>query len=135
MICTHILPDVRAISEHVVILANGHVQVAERLEVLSRPSSPAIQVRTNELDYQNFSACLTAWQLDVKVQEGGLLSVSGDVPAGCDSLTAAIWKAAAQSDVGLRSLSPAKNSLEEIFIQTVKAAESVPERENQNATA
>src|SRR5688500_1878941 len=45
LICTHILPDVQAISDSVVILARGRVQVSERLSILSRPASPSLEVR------------------------------------------------------------------------------------------
>src|SRR5258708_32814681 len=45
LICTHILPDVQSISDSVVILARGRVQVSERLAKLSRPATPALEVR------------------------------------------------------------------------------------------
>ena len=46
IISTHILPDVRATCDLVVILAQGEVRVVDTLESLSCPSSPAVQVRT-----------------------------------------------------------------------------------------
>ena len=45
VICTHILPDVQAVSDSVVILANGMVRVSDRLQELSRPAEPAVNVR------------------------------------------------------------------------------------------
>ncbi len=41
LLCTHILPDVQTISDAVVILARGRVQVADRLQELSRPTKPS----------------------------------------------------------------------------------------------
>ena len=45
LLCTHILPDVQAVSESVVILANGEVRVSDRLGELSQPAEPAVKVR------------------------------------------------------------------------------------------
>ena len=36
----------------------------------------------------------------------------------------AVWELAQQADVALQNIRPAKNSLEEIFIDTVKEAEN-----------
>ena len=45
LVSTHILPDVQAICDTVIILAKGRVRLVEKLSVLSRPVSPAFHVR------------------------------------------------------------------------------------------
>ena len=50
LLCTHILPDVQSISDSVVILARGRVQVSESLAELSRPATPSLQVRIAGID-------------------------------------------------------------------------------------
>lgn len=115
LICTHILPDVQAVSDAVIILAAGRVRVADRLSELSRPVEPAIQIRLLDAPdgfvQQLASAGLTAAQ-----SEQGMLVVRGPER----ELTKTIWRAAQQSGATIKSLSPSRNSLEEIFLKAVQ---------------
>ena len=45
LLCTHILPDVQSISDSVVILARGRIQVSQTLAELSRPAIPSLELR------------------------------------------------------------------------------------------
>jgi ABC-2 type transport system ATP-binding protein len=45
IISTHILPDVQASCDQVIILARGRVVVADRLDALNRPTSPGYTIR------------------------------------------------------------------------------------------
>ena len=46
VLCTHILQDVQVVSDAVVILGEGRVRVADRLDALAQRESPAVHVRT-----------------------------------------------------------------------------------------
>ena len=115
LLCTHILPDVQAVSDSVVILATGTVRVSDRLTELSRPAEPAINVRiigdtgafVNELASQGFQADEMAV---------GAFVIRGPV----DQLSTKVWQIAAQTDVVVRSLAPSRNSLEDIFLRAVQ---------------
>lgn len=115
IVCTHILPDVQAVSDSVVILADGEVRVADRLENLSIPESPAIHVRT-------------IGSPDALMKELASMGVSADVSdinqlsVACHSEDdiAAVWKAAAKADTLIRSINPARNSMESIFLNAVR---------------
>jgi ABC-2 type transport system ATP-binding protein len=115
LICTHILPDVQAVSDSVVILVRGSVQVAERLDVLSRPAEPGVHVRLLG-DEDNFCRALTAHGLKVEPAQQGALKISGPQ----EQVEDVVWNAARQSGVGLKSLTPSRNSLEEIFLNAVR---------------
>ena len=119
ILCTHILPDVQAVSDAVVILAKGRIRVSERLDVLSRPASPSIQVRV----FGQPDALVERIQAaGVGVQTGsdGTLTI-----AGYDTdISAQIWNWARDCGVGVRSLTPAKNSLEQIFVEAVREKQS-----------
>jgi ABC-2 type transport system ATP-binding protein len=115
ILCTHILPDVQRLSDTVVILAAGRVRVAERLEVLCRPTSPAWHFRTLG-EAGGLVDRMRGEGLDVHVAADGTISVSGahiDLPSH-------LWQWARETRVGLRRVTPATNSLEEIFLQAIR---------------
>lgn len=113
IVCTHILPDVQAVSDAVVILARGRVCVADSLQHLSRLESPAIHVRTIGSSVP-LAEKLRADGFSVEERDHGELTIFG---AGT---TAAVWKAAEQSGTVVRSMTPAANSMEAIFLDAVQ---------------
>lgn len=119
VICTHILPDVQSISDAVVILARGKVRVSESLDQLNRPTSPAVHVRTVG-DSHLLSNQLKQAGLQVEEQDDGGMVVGGD----SQDCVSQIWKSAAECGVVVRGISSAQNSLEEIFVQAVREAQS-----------
>lgn len=118
LLSTHILPDVQTTCDAAVILARGRVRVVERLEVLRRPASPAYHITTVGPP-EPFADHLRQRGMEVDVQAGGRLTVSQ-----ADASTAEqIWQWAGDFGVGVRTLVPSRNSLEEIFIDAVKEDE------------
>jgi ABC-2 type transport system ATP-binding protein len=115
LISTHILPDVQAVSDAVVILAQGRVRVAERLEALSRPAEPAVQVRLLDAP-EAFLRRLAGAGLAAEAGENGTLVVRGPEP----ELTQQVWRVAREAGATIRRLSPARNSLEQIFLRAVQ---------------
>ena len=115
LICTHILPDVQAVSDAVVILAHGRVRVADRLARLSQPAEPGVQLRVLG-DLDAFVTQLSVAGLAAEAAEHGTLVVRGPEA----ELTERVWQAARQSGVAISSLSTSQNSLEEIFLSAVR---------------
>ncbi len=115
LICTHILPDVQSISDSVVILAGGRVQVSEKLNELSRPAVPALEVRLLG-DSTRFLTTLRSRGISCEERTSGTLLLHG-APA---TLADDVWKLASECGVGIRSLTPSRNSLEEIFLNAVR---------------
>lgn len=115
LLCTHILPDVQAVSDYVVILAQGRVSVAGRLDELSQPASPSVQVRLFG-DGDGFVEKLRAASLQVEVAPNGTLVIEGAQA----ELAATIWRIAEQANVGIRSLRASRTSLEDIFLGAVR---------------
>jgi ABC-2 type transport system ATP-binding protein len=115
LISTHILPDVRAICDTVVIVAQGQVRVIDSLEKLSQPSSPAVHLRTVH----------SPDPLIRRVEQGGgSVEVASDgilrVTLPPDQPTDVLWQWARETEVGIRSLMPSRNSLEQIFMDAVR---------------
>ncbi len=118
LLSTHILPDVRAICDMVAILAQGEVRVVDTLERLSEPSSPAVHVRTSG-DASPLIRRVEAAGGSVTVGEHGTLRV---VVGGAEA-AACVWRWAAEAGVGIRSLVPSRNSLEQIFLDAVRGGQ------------
>ncbi len=115
LICTHILPDVQSISDAVVILARGRVQVSERLTELSRPAKPSLEVRLLGSS-ERFVELIRARGVTIDVRLNDTLVLHGPP----DALAAQVWQSAAECGVGVRSITPSRNSLEEIFLKAVR---------------
>jgi ABC-2 type transport system ATP-binding protein len=115
LLSTHILPDVRTICDVVVIVAQGEVRVIDSLEVLSRPASPAIHVRTSS-DPTPLIRRIEQSGGTVREMEDGLLQIM----AGEHNAAERIWRWAREAEVGIRSLVPSRNSLEQIFLDAVR---------------
>jgi len=116
------LPDVQHVSDFVVILSSGRVSVAKPMAELAQPLTPALQVRTLGPPDQLQDA-LQRLNLDTKLSATGLLIVSGD----SEQCVRAIWQAAAEQGTVIRSLIPARNSMETIFLEAVQ---SLPQQSN-----
>ena len=141
LISTHILPDVQAICDSVVILSQGKVRLHRALSSLNATSEPTIEVllrqspeafvkqlAANGLTHElgpNGRMTISAPVKETKVVDDGLFSGldsrSGTDPVG-ESLTGLVWRSALASGVTVESLRPAKNSLEAIFMDTVQKA-------------
>jgi ABC-2 type transport system ATP-binding protein len=115
LLCTHILPDVQTISDAVVILARGRVQVADRLQELSRPTKPSLQVRLTG-ESAGFVNQLREQGFHVETTRNGTLVIEGPQHELADQ----VWRIARESGVGVRSLAPSRNSLDEIFLAAVQ---------------
>ncbi len=115
LLCTHILPDVQTISDAVVILARGRVQVADRLQELSRPTKPSLQVQLTG-EAAGFVSQLREQGLNVETTRNGTLVIEGPQHELADH----VWRIARQSGVGVRSIAPSRNSLDEIFLAAVQ---------------
>jgi ABC-2 type transport system ATP-binding protein len=115
LICTHILPDVQSISDAVVILARGRVQIAERLHLLTRPAKPSLEVRLHGSSH-DFLERIRGRGVAATTRANGTLVLEGS-PGELADLA---WQLARECGIGLRSMTPSRNSLEEIFLSAVR---------------
>jgi ABC-2 type transport system ATP-binding protein len=115
VLSTHILPDVQATCDNVVILVKGRVRLVESMSVLSRPSSPASLVKTLG-DAGPLAARLENAGYSPELAADGTLIVAG----ADDALPPLIWSLARELRVTVRHLAPATNSLEKVFLDAVR---------------
>lgn len=115
ILCTHILPDVRTVCDQVVILANGSVRVSDTLETLCRMPDPSVTVTVTG-DCNALHDLLIRRNLRSEFMPPHQLRVVGE--AG--ELNTVLWSASAETKCVIRSLTPSKNSLEQIFLDAVR---------------
>jgi len=115
ILCTHILPDVQETCHDVIIIAKGKVRITDSLETLSRPVSPSYHIRPFG-DADKLVSHLQAEGVTVESGDHGELTLIGDM----EMLAKNIWKWSDEAGVPIRSLTPAKNSMEQIFLDAVK---------------
>lgn len=115
ILCTHILPDVQSVCDRVVIFARGTVKVSDSLEALCRMPDPSVTVQVAG-DCQKLLGRLGQKGFRARILLPQQLQVVGDA----ESMSQALWTAAAESDCVIRSVTPSKNSLEQIFLDAVR---------------
>ena len=120
-VSTHVLPDVQAICDRVIVLAKGRVQLAGTIETLTKPPQPE----------HHLAGSGPLEQLAIKLSERGLPArVEANETESIVSLVSPrpenirdVWSAAAEVGVRIRSLAPATRPLEKIFIDTLRRSE------------
>lgn len=115
IISTHILPDVKQVCDHVIILAQGEVRLSESLDVLLRPTAPGITLRTAS----------DASRLIGSLQSRGYAIRQNDpmtffIEAIEMHDTSQVWEQSAALETGILSMTPLGNSLEQIFMDSVR---------------
>ena len=118
LISTHILPDVQSICQDVIILSKGRVQVVDSLEVLRRPASPTYHLRVLGSP-EALAERIRSEGFDVQTEEGGTLVLEG----GGQNAIRNVWRWAQEAGVSIRALAPARNSMEQIFLDAVREDE------------
>ncbi|MBN1443105.1 MAG: ABC transporter ATP-binding protein [Planctomycetes bacterium] len=118
ILSTHILPDVQTSCDWVVILSRGRVRLAGGMEELTRPASPSYEVRLAG----------PPEALVERIRRAGYAPEVGfdgtvTVPDAGEAFTQGVWSWAREAGAAIRKLTPARNSLEEIFLETVRGDE------------
>ena len=115
IISTHILPDVKQVCDHVIILAHGEVRLSQSLVVLMRPTAPGVKIRT---------AGDASRLIDLLRRHGHSIQTSDATSFFIEAIecqdTAPIWELAAATETGVLSMVPLGNSLEQIFMDSVR---------------
>ncbi|MDG2224175.1 MAG: ABC transporter ATP-binding protein [Rubripirellula sp.] len=118
LLSTHILPDVRSVCDQVIMLVGGEVRIIDTLENLSRPAEPTVQIAI----YGDSAPLMQRLQNDgfsVIEESDGSLRVAG---IDTDQIPE-LWQKAAETGTSVRRLTPAMNSLDEIFFHAASETE------------
>ncbi|MFO0906928.1 MAG: ABC transporter ATP-binding protein [Isosphaeraceae bacterium] len=110
---SHLLPDVEAVCDHVLVMGRGRLLAQGALAELTRTERPVYEVRVKN-DLAEFAGRLEAGHCQVSRRDDRLLV---ELPA--ESGTELLWRAADEAGEQIRLLKPLRNTLEEVFLKAV----------------
>ncbi len=121
IISTHVLPDVAAVCDDLLVLGRGRVRLQGTIADLTRPPSPEYRLEA-EGDIDALQTALAAHGLPSRKgcdEAGWALFVAGTEP---DRL-AAVWPTARAVGARIRLFEPARRPLEEVFVAALREAD------------
>ncbi|MFM8704541.1 MAG: ATP-binding cassette domain-containing protein, partial [Planctomycetia bacterium] len=124
LVSTHVLPDVQSICDRVVVLARGRVRLVGAIDALTRPTSPVHRLE-GDGPLDQLARLLTARGLPARLAGESASGGDGPLllePPGPERI-GLVWASARDAGVVIRSLEPAHRPLEEVFVDTLRAAE------------
>ena len=127
-VSTHVLPDVQAICDRVIVLAQGRVQLAGTIETLTKPPQPEHHLAGSG-PLEQLAAKLSERGLPARVEANETESIISLVSPKPENIRD-VWSAAAEVGVSIRSLAPATRPLEKIFIDTLRRSEQHHDQHN-----
>jgi ABC-2 type transport system ATP-binding protein len=114
---SHLLPDVEAVCEHVVVLGGGQLLAQGQIQELKKLHSCCYEVRL-KAEPDGFARRLLEAGCDAEHRDDLLLV---RLPAGRNERL--LWELAAASGEQIRYLRPQRSTLEEVFLQAVEERE------------
>ncbi len=111
---SHLLPDVEAVCEHVMVLGRGRLLVQGRIAELERPHQDEFEVRIKG-DPVVFAARLEAIGVTARPADDGLLVT---IPPGRSNRL--LWETARNTGEQIRALRPRRSTLEEVFLSALE---------------
>jgi ABC-2 type transport system ATP-binding protein len=110
---SHLLPDVEAVCEYVVVLGSGRVLTQGKIQELKQVHNQCFEVRL-KADMAPFAHRLTALGCTTEMRDDVLLV---QVPLGRSPQI--LWQTAAEERKQIRYLRPQRSTLEEVFLKAV----------------
>src|SRR5262249_43990989 len=116
---SHLLPDVEAVCDHVVVLGRGRLLAQGRIRDLKQSHERMVEVRV-KADPAGFARRLGEMGCAVEPRDDLLLVC---LPEGRSRDL--VWQAAASAGEQVRHLRPQRSSLEEVFLKAVEEGDSL----------
>jgi ABC-2 type transport system ATP-binding protein len=113
---SHLLPDVEAVCDYVVVLGNGRLLAQGKIQDLKQLHEVRFDVRVKS-DATPFARQLVAAGCTAEVFDDTLRV---QLPAG--ETPQLLWRIAAEAGEQIRFLRPHRNTLEDVFLDAVEAA-------------
>jgi ABC-2 type transport system ATP-binding protein len=124
LLCTHLLPDVERTCDHVVLLQAGSIRLTGAVADLTGADAFRVDLRTRgltEVPEDRLQASLQ--RAEVQLEHRGEEALRLALPATCASADA-LFAVAREAGFHIEGLTPLKASLEQVFLETVAAAEA-----------
>ena len=110
---SHLLPDVEAVCDHVMVLGHGRLLLNGRIDELKRPHAHEYETRVRH-DQAAFASQLSVRGVWSEPFEDRLL-----VRLGEGQTLACLWETALETGEQIRSLRPRQSTLEEVFLSSL----------------
>jgi len=117
-ISTHVLPDVQAICDRVIVLAAGQVRLEGAIDDLTRPVRPLLRLEVLG-DVDACAARLAAAGIEAERLDATTLHLPLQDAAGLDR----VWGAAREAGVVVRGLVPVQDRFEDVFIAAIDGSQ------------
>ncbi len=114
LISSHLLPDVEAVCEYVVVLGKGRVLAQGRIAELKQAHDRQFELRVRG-DQRRFAGLLAERGVRAEPVNDHLLV---DLPP--DSTVATLWETAESAAEQIRSMRPRRSTLEEVFLRALE---------------
>ena len=111
---SHLLPDVDAVCDYVVVLRGGELLAQGRMQELKQVHPQSFELRL-KADMRRFAHQLTSLGCATEAREDALL-----VRLPADRTPQMLWEAAAAGGEQIRYLRPQRSTLEEVFLAAVE---------------
>jgi ABC-2 type transport system ATP-binding protein len=110
---SHLLPDVEAVCDHVMVLGGGRLLAQGRIDDLKQPHDLQFELRVKG-EQALFAERLAARGIRSEPVDDHLLVL---LPTGV--VPAAVWETALDAGEQIRSLRPRRSTLEEVFLNAL----------------
>jgi ABC-2 type transport system ATP-binding protein len=121
LLCSHLLPDVEATCDHVVVLDRGRVARAGSIREMTAADRRTLLVDAGERNDDLLRALVAAGH-EARVADGRLEVVAEVDHADADE----VFAIAAEHGIPIRSASPARSSLEQVFLAALGVGRREP---------
>ena len=111
---SHLLPDVEAVCDYVVVLGSGKLLATGKIQELKQIHNQCFEVRL-KADMAPFVERLTALGCSAEVRDDVVLL---QIPEGRSPQM--LWEVAAEQRQQIRYLRPQRSTLEEVFLKAVE---------------
>lgn len=111
---SHLLPDVEAVCDHVMVMSRGQLLADGPLSELTRVERRSVELRVKG-DREAFGRRLQESGCTVEPREDELLV---DLPEGADPTL--LWSIARDAGEQIRTMRPLRSTLEEVFLRAVR---------------
>jgi ABC-2 type transport system ATP-binding protein len=122
-VSTHVLPDVQAICDRVIVLAAGRVRLQGSIEELTKPVVPRLRLEASG-PLATCAAVLQAGGIAATLCDATTLLLPDQDAAGLERL----WRVARETGVVVRALAPERRGFEEVFLQAIAGQPAADER-------
>ncbi len=117
LVSTHVLRDVQAICDRVIVLAGGRVRLEGAIPDLTQPPVPQLALEA-EGRLEACAGLLRARGVDAAIAGPTTLLVT----ARDSAVAAVIWQAVRDTGLAVRSLEPARRRFEDVFLEAIAEA-------------